>query len=127
MLPPPVVKIRVAEFFRNRQVRVAPVAERELLVVGIVITDVAGVVPIVPRVVDDHVQDDAKGKRLPVLRVGVGSLDEVNQVLLGAETRVHIQVVVNVIAMVSVSPEDRTQPNRGAADRLCSRDFGSPP
>jgi hypothetical protein len=67
-------------------------------------------------VVDDNIENDPDRVRLPILLVVVSRINQIDQVLLGAEVLVDIEVVVDVVPVIDpiVVAEDRREPDRAA-------------
>jgi hypothetical protein len=63
--------------------------------------------------VDDNIHDDTDGRVQTV-----GFIDKLDEIVLSAEMRVDVQIVVDVVAMISarVVFEDRREPDGGATE-----------
>jgi hypothetical protein len=97
---------------------VPPSPKGELLVIAIVVTESTGIRPVVPRVIDDHVEDDTDGEGFTVLFIGMGLVNQIYKILLGAKARVDIQIIVDVVPMVRpiIVAENRGEPDGGATE-----------
>src|SRR5262249_31609635 len=89
-LPSTVIIVRIAEIYWYGAVVASPEGEIEPLVVGIPVGEVTRVRPVITRMVDDDIQDNADGIRCPVPLVVMGSLDKLHEVLLSAEVRIDV-------------------------------------
>jgi hypothetical protein len=82
------------------------------------------VVPVVPGVIEDHVEDDAEAR-------GMRGVDHVDEILAAAEVRVDLEEILDGVAVVRVQVppllEHRTDPQRGDAERLQIADLRRDP
>src|SRR5262249_19549203 len=99
----------VAQLSRDRPILPPPEPERKLRVVTVVVRHAARIRPVVARVIDDDVENDAHRRSASMRRV-----DEVDEVLLGTEVRIDVQIVADVVAVVRalIVLEDRGEPDR---------------
>src|SRR5262249_49073436 len=115
--PAAVIPVLVAEFSEYRTIRAAEISKRKDLIVEVKKAEPTLVEPIIARVIDHHIQNDANGKSMAVLLEIMGGFNQINQVLLRTKVGVNAKVIVNVVTMICVGVvlEDRREPNRRAA------------
>src|SRR5262249_16743501 len=111
-----IVVVGIAQLDGDGSIVPSTKTEVELFVVEVEVRHVAGIGPIVTRVVDDHVENDADRARLPIFLKIVGGLDEINQVLLGTEVRINVEIVVDVVTVIGAGVifENGREPDGGA-------------
>src|SRR5580704_13718974 len=115
-LPATVVPVLVAELDRNGTIIAPEISEIELSIVRIEVTELARIKPVIARMIDHDIEDDADRKRMPFLFKAVSRLDEFDEVLLRPEMWIDPQVVTDVVAMIGVCIvlKNRRKPDGGA-------------
>ena len=111
-----VVTLGVPQIVRDRPVGAPPGSEVKALIVRIVVGKVARIAPVIARVIDDYVENDSHRPRLTVERERMRGIDEIDQVLLGAEVRIYVEVVVDVVSVIGIRVvlENRREPDSRA-------------
>ncbi len=102
------IPARILKFRGNRAIRSPEVAERELLRTGVSLRS-ALVLPVISRVIDDHIKNDPHGKRLAALLEVMRCIHQIDQILLRAEVRIDAEIVIDVVTVVclGIVLEDR--------------------
>jgi len=100
----------VAEFGGYRTIGAVEIAEGKLLVGIKVVFDFVFVVPVRAGVVDNDVEDNPHGRR-----PGVGGSHEIDEVLLGADLGIDVEIVIDVVPVIGAGIvfKDWGEPNGG--------------
>jgi hypothetical protein len=72
------IEVFIAQLNWERPIWAPPISKWKLLVVAVLVGHISGIEPVISRVVDDHVKDDANRERLAVFFETMSGINELD-------------------------------------------------